>query len=63
MTGEYVDDSKEILNELWDLDEDDGDDEDDEELEELEEDENGTTEENDLQIIDQCCVNFSYITQ
>ena len=55
MTGEYVDDSKEILKELWDLDldEDDRDDEDDEELGELEEDENGTTEENDVQIIDQ----------
>ena len=52
MTGEYVDDSKEILKELGGLDEDDGDDEDDEELGELEEDENGTTEEHDIQIID-----------
>ena len=52
MTGEYVDDSKEILKELGGLDEDDGDDEDDEELRELEEDENGTTEEHDIQIID-----------
>ena len=52
MTRKYVDDSKEILKELGGLDEDDGDDEDDEEPGELEEDENGTTEENDLQIID-----------
>ena len=44
MIGEYVDDSKEILKELGGLDEDDDD--------ELEEDENGTTKENDLQIID-----------
>ena len=44
MIGEYVDDSKEILMELGGLDEDDDD--------ELEEDENGTTKENDLQIID-----------
>ena len=52
MTRKYVHDSKEILKELGGLDKDDGDDEDDEELGELEEDENGTTEENDLQIID-----------
>ena len=45
MIGEYVDDSKEILKEFGGLDEDDDDDE-------LEEDENGTTKENDLQIID-----------
>ena len=44
MIGEYVDDSKEILKELGGLDEDDND--------ELEEDENSTTKENDLQIID-----------
>ena len=44
MIGEYVDDSKEILKELGSLDEDDDD--------ELEEDENGTTKERDLQIID-----------
>ena len=44
MIGEYVDDSKEILKELGGLDEHDDD--------ELEEDENGTTKENDLQIID-----------
>ena len=43
MIGEYVGDSKEILKELGGLDEDDN---------ELEEDENGTTKENDLQIID-----------
>ena len=45
MIGEYVDDSKEILKEFGGLDEDDDDDD-------LEEDENGTTKENDLQIID-----------
>ena len=45
MIREYVDDSKEILKEFGGLDEDDDDDE-------LEEDENGTTKENDLQIID-----------
>ena len=46
MIEEYVDDSKEILkSELGGLDEDADDDE-------LEEDENGTTKENDLQIID-----------
>ena len=49
MTRKYVHDSKEILKELGGLDEDD---EDDEELGELEEDENGTTEENYLQIMD-----------
>ena len=44
MITEYVDGLEEILKELEGLDEDDDD--------ELEEDENGTTKDNDIQVID-----------